>query len=292
MKAKIQLLTLIIILLSTFGLFAQTTNDSLKVKTQVQNKKQSTMNRTERAQQKYQELFASQITESKTDPELFNILQKLIFGEIFYIGNIDDKTRELITITVLTTDQTLPQLKVHTNAALNIGITPVEIREAIYQNASFIGFPKVLNAVETINEVFKARGIVLPLENMGTVSENQRFEKGKEIQYPLYGEKMKENMKDLPGGLGEEIPRLLTESGFGDFYTRRGLDLKTRELLIFCTLATLGGTERQMASHAVGNLKAGNSKETLISAMVHCYPYIGFPRISNAITVIKETKAE
>jgi 4-carboxymuconolactone decarboxylase len=57
-------------------------------------------------------------------------------------------------------------------------------------------------------------------------------------------------------------------------------------------LATLGGTERQMASHAVGNLKVGNSKETLISAMVQCYPYIGFPRISNAINIIKDAKVE
>lgn len=252
----------------------------------------SDTNRIERAGKKYQQLFGQQIMDSKTDPELLNILQRLIFGEVFYTGNLDDKTRELITITVLTTNQTLPQLKVHTQAALNIGITPIQIREVVYQSAPFIGYPKVLNALDTINSVFKSRGIKLPLENQGTVQENQRFEKGREQQYPLYGDRMKENMKDLPGGLGEAIPRMLTESGFGDFYTRGGLDIKTRELVIFCVLATLGGTERQMASHAIGNLKVGNSKETLVSAMVQCYPYIGFPRISNAINVIKEAKAE
>ena len=250
------------------------------------------MNRKEKAEKKYQELFGTQITASKTDPELMNILQRFIFGEVFYIGNLDDKTRELITITVLTTNQTLPQLKVHTNAALNIGVTPLEIREVVYQTAPFIGFPKVLNALDTINKVFESRNIKLPLENKGTVTDDQRLEKGKEMQFPLYGDKMKESMKDLPGGLGEAIPRMLTESCFGDFYTRGGLDLKTRELIIFCALATLGGTEKQMASHAVGNLKVGNSKETLISAMVQCYPYMGFPRGSNAISVIREAKAE
>ena len=51
-----------------------------------------------------------------------NILQRFIFGEVFYIGNLDDKTRELITITVLATNETLPQLKAHTNAALNIRV--------------------------------------------------------------------------------------------------------------------------------------------------------------------------
>ena len=102
---------------------------------------------------------------------------------------------------------------------------------------------------------------------------------------------MKENMKDLPGEFAGAIPRILTESCFGDFYTRGGLDTKTRELMIFCALATLGA-DKQLASHAIGNMKVGNDKETLLSAMVQCYPYIGFPRIANAIYAIKEAKIE
>lgn len=245
------------------------------------------MNRIDGAKQKYQELFGPQTVATSSDPELMDILQRFIFGEVFYIGNLDDKTRELITITVLATNQTLPQLKAHTNAALNIGVTPIEIREVVYQTAPFIGFPKVLNALNTINEVFESRNIELPLEKKGTITESERLEKGNEQQYPLYGNAMKQNMQDLPGEFAEVIPRILTELCFGDFYTREGLDIKTRELMIFCALAALGGTERQMASHAVGNLKVGNSKETLLSAMVHCFPYIGFPRVSNAINVIK-----
>lgn len=256
------------------------------------NQNLSDTSRIERANKKYQALFGQQIMASKTDPELMNILQRFIFGEVFYIGNLDDKTRELITITTLTTNQTLPQLKVHTNAALNIGVTPIEIREVVYQMSPFIGFPKVLNALDTINKVFTSRSIKLPLKNEATVADRQRFEKGKELQYPLYGEGMKQNMKDLPGEFAEAIPRILTETCFGDFYTRGGLDIKTRELMIFCALVTLGGAERQMASHAAGNLKVGNDKETLIAAMVQLYPYIGFPRVSNAINVIKDAKNE
>ncbi len=145
------------------------------------------MKRKERTEKKYQELFGAQIMASKTDPEPMNILQRFIFGEVFYTGNLDDKTRELITITVLTTNQTLPQLKVHTNAALNVGVTPLEIREVVYQTAPFIGFPKVLNALDTINKVFANRSIKLPLENKGTITDGQRFEKGKAMQYRLMG---------------------------------------------------------------------------------------------------------
>ena len=90
---------------------------------------------------------------SSDDPELMTILQSFIFGEVFYIGYLNDTTRELITVTALDTNQTLPQLKSHTNAALNIGVKPITIREIIYTRAPFIGYPKVLNTMGTINSV-------------------------------------------------------------------------------------------------------------------------------------------
>ncbi|WP_253810403.1 carboxymuconolactone decarboxylase family protein [Hydrotalea flava] len=251
------------------------------------------MNRIERSKQTYEQLFRQvQSVSGSDDPELITILQRFIFGEVFYIGNISDTTRELITITALATNQTLPQLRPHTNAALNIGVNPIEIREVIYQLAPFIGYPKVLNALDSINSVFKDRGIKLPLQNEAKIADSERFDKGKEIQSPIYGEGMKQNMKDLPGEFADAIPRILTESCFGDFYTRGDLDIKTRELMIFCALVTLGGADKQMGSHAVGNMKVGNNKETLLSALIQLYPYIGFPRIANAIYAIKDAKVE
>jgi 4-carboxymuconolactone decarboxylase len=282
---KYFLLTLAVVTFSLSQSPAQNQNKS--------SDKTDTMNRIEKSRQKYEELFKQvQSVLNSDDPELMTILQRFIFGEVFYIGNINDTTRELITITALAVNQTLPQLKAHTNAALNIGVKPITIREVIYQLAPFIGYPKVLNALDTINSVFKSRDIKLPLENETTIEDTERFSKGKAIQTPLYGEGMKQNMKGLPGVFAEAIPAMLTESCFGDFYTRNGLDIKTRELMVFCALTTLGGTDRQMGSHAVGNMKVGNDKVTLLSALVQLYPYIGFPRIANAIYAIKDAKIE
>jgi 4-carboxymuconolactone decarboxylase len=226
---------------------------------------------------------------STTHPELMQILKNLTYGDIYAIGNLDDKTRELVTLVVLTTNQTLPQIKAHTHAALNLGVSPIEMREALYQAAAFIGFPKVINALEVVDEVLASRGIALPLEPSATVADHERLEKGRAIQQPIYGGRMRENLKDLPGNLPDDVSRLVTES-FGDFYTRGGLDIKTRELMIFCALATLGGTDRQLASHAEGNLKVGNSIETMASAMVQALPHVGFPRVLNALYAIKDVK--
>ncbi|WP_455644896.1 carboxymuconolactone decarboxylase family protein [Methanosphaera sp.] len=230
----------------------------------------------------YKELFGELPNESEEqDPEFMEILRKFIFGDIFHTGNLEIKTRELLTITCLATMQALPQLSEHINACLNTNATPIEIREAIYQLAPFIGFPKTLNAINIMNEVFTSRNIELPLDNTATVKDSNRYEKGLEIQSPLYGDEMKKRYKDYP-----ETAQFLTEFCFGDFYTRDGLSIKQRELLIFAVLATLNLTA-QLKPHALGNIKVGNSKKTLYAAMLHCMPYIGFPNAAAAINVIK-----
>ncbi len=246
----------------------------------------TTADRATRSEETYARLFGPRDTTTpEDDPEFMTILRRLIFGEVFHTGELDDQTRELITVVVLAITQMLPQLKAHTGAALNVGVTPVEVREAVYQCAPFIGFPATLNAIGVINEVFRARGIDVPLPTEGTVDEDDRYEKGNAIQNPIYGDEIKDNLASLPGGLGAEMARYLTEFGFGDFYTRPGLDAARRELLVLCGLAAVGA-EAQLRAHALGNTKVGNDKTTQITALVHCFPYIGFPRALNAIRIV------
>jgi 4-carboxymuconolactone decarboxylase len=221
------------------------------------------------------------------DPELMEILRRFVFGDVFDTGVLDDRIRELITVTVLACLQTLPQLTSHTAAALNVGVQPVQIREAVYQLAPFIGFPRTLNAVATINEVFRDHGIELPLPAQGTVSDAERYSKGLAEQAPLYGDEIKDNLADLPEPFNEALPRFLTEFGFGDFYTREGLTLAERELLVLCALATIGDTSAQLGPHGRACLQVGNSKTVVIAALVHCFPYIGFPRAVAADRAVK-----
>lgn len=249
------------------------------------------MDRIELCKKNYTTLFGGEaLTGQGTDPEMMDILQKFIFGEVFRMGELDIKTREMITCVTLATMQTLPQLKAHAGAALNVGVTPVELREAIYSCAPFIGFPKTLNALTVINEVFKERDISLPLEKQGTVTEENRHEKGAAVQDRLYPGGISQVMEDIPGEMGDDVERFLTEYCFGDMYTRGGLDLKTRELLGYCVLTTLGA-DSQLRSHFQGNLNAGNSKETVVAAVIQCLPYIGFPPAIKALKIIKEASA-
>src|SRR4051794_19239389 len=147
------------------------------------------MDRVEKSKEKFNQLFGAGVTAAHaTDPDFQDILSHFIFGEVFYQGNLDDKQRELLTLVVLVTNQTLPQLKAHVGAALNVGLTPVEIKEAVYQCAPYIGFPKTLNANAEINEVFKSKNIALPIESQKQVEEDNRFDKGLAVQVEIFGD--------------------------------------------------------------------------------------------------------
>lgn len=252
------------------------------------------MNRKERTELKMQELFHSHAAgEEGTDPEFMQILQGFIFGDVCYTGTLDNRMRELVTITTLTVLSTLPQLKAHVQAGLNAGCTPVEIREAVYQCAPFIGFPKTLNAISTMNEVFAENEIKFPILKQGTLSnDEERYEKGLEMQAPVYGTEIADRYAWLPGEFAQAVPKFLTELCFGDFNTRTGLDGKTRELLTVVLLAAMGGAEVQVKSHVEGALKLGNTKEEVVCALVHASGYMGIPRLFNALNTCKELLSE
>ena len=244
------------------------------------------MTRAQKADVVYKELFGSERGQSPTDPEFMEILQRNIFGEVFYTGNLSTKDRELITVVALSTLQTLPQLKAHVNAAFNVGNSPLEIREAIYQCAPYIGFPRTLNAIGVFNEVAQERGVKLPLDNTATTTDENRYEKGLNIQNQLYGNEVKKAIASLPDVYNDVVPDTLTTFCFGDFYTRNGLSIKQRELLSLVILTALGA-EKQLSAHVIGAMKAGNDKETLLAAMVQAIPYIGLPYAMTTINLIK-----
>lgn len=238
--------------------------------------------------QKYKEIFGNiKLSDQEMDPDLFNTMNRLLYGEIYYQGNLNDKQREIITLSALAVNQNAELFKNHVGAALQVGVTPVEIKETLYQCAPYIGFPKTLEAVHLANVVLKKKGISLPVESEQRVTEGNRFEEGLKVQKGIFGDAIDKMRAGAPANQ-MHIQNHLSAFCFGDTYTRGGLDLKTRELITFTVIAALGGCESQLKGHVRGNVSVGNDKETLISVITQCIPYIGFPRTLNALGCINE----
>lgn len=245
------------------------------------------------AQKNMNKLFGNiQDPLANTDPDLAAIRDRFLYGEIAEQGTLNDKQRELITLVVLTAGQTTADIKKHTEAAIRVGASPVEIKEAIYQCAPYIGFPKVEAAIRQINDVFAEKGIVLPLASQATVTEESRFADGLAVQKSTFGDAIDKMHTAAPAGQKKIIINYLSAFCFGDIFTRKDLDAQTRELLIFSAISALGGCESQVKSHVQGNINVGNSKQHLIDALAQSLPYIGFPRTLNALACINDVVSE
>jgi 4-carboxymuconolactone decarboxylase len=173
------------------------------------------------------------------------------------------------------------------NAALNVGITPVEIKEVLYQSVPYVGVAKVIDFIYATNAIFTERNIALPLESQSTTTPETRMEKGLAKQKEIIGDRIDDMYKNSPKDL-LHIQEYLSANCFGDFVTRNGLDLKTREMVTLSFLIALGGTESQIKGHIGGNAKVGNDRQTLINLMTQLLPYVGYPRTLNAINCLNE----
>lgn len=249
------------------------------------------MNRVEKAAMKIKELYGEAGLMHGNENELEMLYECFAYGDVYSRSLLTDCQREMITLVVLTVNQTLGQLAEHVHGALNAGLKPVEIQEALIQCAPYIGFSKVLEALNKVDETLKAEGYELPLASQRLTTEEDRFEKGLAVQKSIFGERIDQIRANAPVNQ-MHIQDYLSAMCFGDFYTRGSLDVKTRELITLCVLASLGGCENQLKSHVQGNHVVGNSKELMIEAISVCLIHIGFPRTLNALSCINEVLPE
>ena len=237
------------------------------------------------AQKYYDKMFpGGEPSLARTDPEFVERFENFAFDEVINQEGVglDNKTRFLAILATLLGCQGLDEFRVMTEAALNFGVTPVEIKETVYQATAYLGIGRVYPFLNAVNEIFMAQGVELPLEGQSTTTTENRREKGTQAQVDIFGEQMRDFWKN------GHINLWLAGNCFGDYYTRTGLDLKMREMITFCFIAAQGGCEPQLIAHAAGNMNLGNDRDFLIAVVSQCVPYIGYPRSLNAITCINK----
>ena len=223
------------------------------------------------------------------DKELRAVMDNFIGSEVPEATPLVEKREaELIRIVSLTVQQSNVLLQEEVGAALDKGLSPEEILEAIYQCAPYSGFPRAVDAVEIARSVFKAKNVKVD-ESRATVNAETRLQAGADAQgtlfTPAYAEAAKAGKQNMP-----TIQYFLSSNCFGDYYTRKGLDLNTRELLTMAILVNLG-TEPQLKAHISANLKI-RTAEYVEQAVYNCLPYCGYPRTLNALRLLKEAAAE
>lgn len=243
---------------------------------------------TDSAFKNYERLFGDPAKSAlfKSDPEYFVNYVNFVFGEVYAESpSIDLATRLKLILAATTAAQGLDEFSAFVIPAIKNGVESVAVKEIIYQTTPYIGAAKSLTFLNQANRLFQENGIALPLPNQKTTTLDNRQEKGLSVQRQFFCAGIDKGNTTAPPD-EQHIRRFLSANCFGDYYTRRGLDLNFRELLTFVILASLGGADPQVKAHVQGNLNIGHSRGFLIEVVTAILPYIGYPRSLNALALI------
>ena len=123
------------------------------------------------------------------------------------------------------------------------------------------------------------------------MNDHERFARGSRRLAEVDGEggqQVIEALKDV----APDLARYVIEFGFGDVYSRPGLDLRTRELATVAGLAALGHAQPQLKVHVNGALNVGCSPAEVVEVIIQMALYAGFPAALNAAFTAKQVFAE
>lgn len=220
-------------------------------------------------------------------PDLGRYIIEYAFGDVYCRKGISDKEREVAVIGSLTAlGNAEPQLKVHLNAALNVGCTPTEIIQIINQTSPYAGIPASLNALNTFKEVMKERNIQFSDSNFQELPDEDIYDIGKnrlDNLIPNQSEKLDNAFKNWAPEIVDYI--IIT---YGTILNEDKLDPKLRQIATIASLTAIGTAKPQLKLHIKGALNIGITVEQIKEIMITMSVYSGFPSALNGLFTLQE----
>ena len=116
-----------------------------------------------------------------------------------------------------------------------------------------------------------------------------RFQKGLEtMKEYVTADALKQMIEsDALADIAPDLRKMIVEFAYGDIYSRDGLGKKKRALVVITAVVTQGAGP-QTKTHIIRGLHAGLTPKEIVEALLQMVPYIGFPRVQNALTIAQE----
>lgn len=173
---------------------------------------------TEYAKKYHEKLFPSYVSSFlQTDPEFIERFDNFTFDEVVNHSQLDEKTWWLAILSTLIGCQGIDEYKALLPTSFHFGLTPVEVKEMVYQATAYLGIGRVFPFLKATNEIFTELGIALPVQGQATTTTENRLEKGIEAQVAIFGEHMKDFYQSGDPE-SKQIHYWLTDNCFGNYY--------------------------------------------------------------------------
>lgn len=229
-------------------------------------------------------------------PDLGRYMVEYVFGDIYCRDGLALKSKEVAVVAALTAMGTAePQLRVHINAALNVGCAISEVQEIILQMSAYAGFPASINGMNALQGVLQERRRQGLEDSPGAgpataVLPADRYEAGVR-QLAVLDARQLARLKEAYDDISPDLVRLIVCS-LADISTRDNLDIKHREMATIAALTALGNARPQLKFHINAGLNVGITITEVREIMLLMSVYCGFPSAINGTNVLKEVVDE
>lgn len=112
---------------------------------------------------------------------------------------------------------------------------------------------------------------------------SERYRRGIDIAEQLAADKLAHFVKSGVAEVAPDFARMVIEFAFGDLYARKGLDLRSRELIAIAVLAASGDAGPQLRVHVESAASVGITKAEIVEILMQIALYSGFPTALNAL---------
>jgi alkylhydroperoxidase/carboxymuconolactone decarboxylase family protein YurZ/quinol monooxygenase YgiN len=187
--------------------------------------------------------------------------------------------QSLAAIAALTATGNIQQLETALNTGLDAGLTINEIKEALVQLYAYCGFPRSLNAINTLMSVLGERKVKGIKDEEGkdatlVTATADKYETGKQTLQQLTGKEEK-GPKTGTNAFAPVIDTFLKEHLFADIFSRDVLNYRQREFVTISALAAMPGVEPQLQAHIAMGKNTGVTESQLIALAALIEKYIG-----------------
>ncbi|MDH2391173.1 carboxymuconolactone decarboxylase family protein [Streptomyces sp. HNM0663] len=223
-------------------------------------------------------------------PDLGRFVVEWAYADLYDRAGLDLPERELVTVGALAAlGDTAAQLNFHIDAALQVGVTPVEVVEALIHLVPFTGFPRVLNAIGVARAAFADHGVTIEPPVMD--DDRDRYQRGADKLVEIDGQHGPDVIASLQD-IAPDLGRYIVEFAFGDVYHRPWLPPRRKQLVTVAALTALGDTAPQLRVHIGAALNVGLTPAQIVETLTHVAAYAGFPRVLNAVRAARDVFEE
>jgi 4-carboxymuconolactone decarboxylase len=220
-------------------------------------------------------------------PNYADLRAELAFGAVWNRPGLALADRMIASLAALCSVQRLNHLRRHITAALDMGLAPRTIVEIFIQCGIYCGLPASEDAMAVAEEVYAARGIVLPPEMPRDDSIETLERRGRALLESFHGERAYSGYAAPDNKVTQALYPVAIQYGYGEIWDRPGLDRRQRALITVAAFTALK-LEGQVKKFGQSALNAELSETEIIETVIQTGPYSGLAPALNALAALSE----